>query len=64
MPKHAGPVQILASLSVGLWEPGLHNSCTHAPKQGGFPQTQGISPEHKLLIQNNSVWNREFAKPL
>jgi len=41
----------------------LHNSCTNAPKQWRFAQKWGIVSERNLLIPNNSVWNREFAKP-
>jgi len=41
----------------------LHNSCTNAPEQRLFAQQLGNSSERKLLIPNNSVWNREFAKP-
>ena len=42
----------------------LHNSCTKAPKQRPFAQKWGIVSERNLLIPNDSVWNREFAKPL
>jgi hypothetical protein len=33
------------------------------PKQRRFAQEWGILSERNLLIPNNSVWNREFAKP-
>jgi hypothetical protein len=44
----------------------LHNSCTNAPKQWVLVLVQewGIVSECNLLIPNNNVWNREFAKPL
>jgi hypothetical protein len=42
----------------------LHTDCTNAPKQWFFAQKWGIVSERNLLIPNNSVWNREFAKPL
>src|SRR5207253_279258 len=42
----------------------LHNGCTIAAERGVLPQNEGLAPEPNSLIPNNSVWNREFAKPL
>jgi hypothetical protein len=42
----------------------LHNICTTAAEPDVSGADRGLSPERKLLIPNNSVWNREFVKPL
>jgi len=43
------------ALALGNAKWRLHNTFTDGPKQDGFAQTLGISPEHKLLIPSTRV---------